>query len=304
VAYRPNPALVTAIRRSAPDNDFAAALLATSLVESGGRLDAVGDNGNSGGPYQENSAGRGHGIPMAQRFDPVASTQRAVSEFSRYRNADPGLWAARAQRPADPKGYAVKVNQLLPVARQILGSGAAPAPMDAVGQIRAGVGGGLDRASFKRINAYLRRSEADVMAGRDPGDVMGLIAALKFRGAPVTMPAAPTARPAPYAGPGASSEPYGWANQLGRKFGLTLSSTYRSPADNARVGGSKTSAHMTQGAATDFSGSPAAMRALAEWAIRSGQFREVFFDPVGQWDNGVFKRQGIGGHSDHVHITR
>jgi hypothetical protein len=96
---------------------------------------------------------------------------------------------------------------------------------------------------------------------------------------------------------------YKWAEELAKRFGLALASTYRSPAKNRAVGGSKTSAHMRRGAATDFAGSPAAMRKLAEWAIRSGRFREVFYDPVGQWDNGRFSRRGIGGHSDHVHIT-
>ena len=63
------------------------------------------------------------------------------------------------------------------------------------------------------------------------------------------------------------------------------------------------SRHLVRGAAADIAGSPDAMRRLAEWAIRSGRFAEVFYDPVGQWDNGRFSRQGIGGHSDHAHLS-
>jgi hypothetical protein len=103
---------------------------------------------------------------------------------------------------------------------------------------------------------------------------------------------------------GTGHDPYQWAKELARQYGLRLSSTYRSPAENARVGGSPTSRHMLLGGAADFSGTPEAMRRLAEWAIRSRRFSEVFYDPVGQYDNGVYSRRGIGGHSDHVHISR
>jgi hypothetical protein len=30
---------------------------------------------------------------------------------------------------------------------------------------------------------------------------------------------------------------------------------------------------------------------------------EAFYDPLGQYDNGRFSNQGIGGHSDHVHLS-
>jgi hypothetical protein len=30
---------------------------------------------------------------------------------------------------------------------------------------------------------------------------------------------------------------------------------------------------------------------------------EAFYDPIGQWDNGQFRPEGIGGHSDHVHVS-
>lgn len=98
---------------------------------------------------------------------------------------------------------------------------------------------------------------------------------------------------------------YDWAQNLASRFGLTVSSTYRNPSQQIATGSRAglRSRHLVKGGAADISGSPAQMKALAEWAIRSGMFAEVFYDPVGQWDNGRFSRQGIGGHGDHVHLS-
>lgn len=92
------------------------------------------------------------------------------------------------------------------------------------------------------------------------------------------------------------------AQQLAKRFGLKITSGRRSPEENRRVGGSPTSAHLT-GRGFDFAGPPDRMMALARWAGNQGSFGEVFYDPWGQWDNDRYQRQGIGGHSDHVHIT-
>lgn len=99
---------------------------------------------------------------------------------------------------------------------------------------------------------------------------------------------------------------YDWADGLAKKFGLKVTSGYRNPAQQ-RATGSRAgmrSRHLVHGGAADISGSPAKMRALADWAIRSGMFAEVFYDPLGYyWDNGRLNKGGIGGHSDHVHIS-
>ena len=92
------------------------------------------------------------------------------------------------------------------------------------------------------------------------------------------------------------------AKALAERFGLRIASGPRSPEENRRVGGSPTSAHLS-GNAYDFSGSSEQMMNLARWAGNQQSYGEVFYDPWGQWDNGQYKRQGIGGHSDHVHIT-
>ena len=126
--------------------DAADELIATTLVESGGRLDAVGDNGNSGGPFQENSAGRGAGIPMKDRFNPEKSAMRAAKEFKAFvdkghspKGFNPGL-AYAAQRPADKADYIAKLNARLADARKILGGGAPSA--DAGNSLNAPIEGG------------------------------------------------------------------------------------------------------------------------------------------------------------------
>lgn len=127
MAYNPDPRLVQAISRFGAD--LAPLLLATTLVESGGRLDAVGDGGLSIGPYQMHSRGRGYGVPPAKRRDPVFSTQSALAEFRRFQKrgySGPEL-AYAAQRPADRSGYIAKIGAVLPEATRILaGAGAAP----------------------------------------------------------------------------------------------------------------------------------------------------------------------------------
>ena len=99
---------------------------------------------------------------------------------------------------------------------------------------------------------------------------------------------------------------YDWADGLAKKFGLKVTSGYRNPAQQ-RATGSRAgvrSRHLVHGGAADISGSPAKMRALADWAIRSGMFAEVFYDPLGYyWDNGRLNKGGIGRHSDHVHLS-
>lgn len=98
---------------------------------------------------------------------------------------------------------------------------------------------------------------------------------------------------------------YDWAKSVAGLYGLSLASTYRSPKHNESVGGSKTSRHMVWGAAADLSGAPSAMYKTAVWAYNKGRppFAEIFYDPWGQWDNGRYSRSGIGGHSDHVHLS-
>jgi cell wall-associated NlpC family hydrolase len=116
MAYGIDPRLKKAIDTEAPDY-LRPVLEATAMVESGGRLDATGDNGSSFGPYQMHRGGRldAAGYTPQQAMDPVLATRAAAKEFQSF--YDKGLrgaeLAAAAQRPADRVGYAKKVEQYL-----------------------------------------------------------------------------------------------------------------------------------------------------------------------------------------------
>ena len=162
-----NPALLAAIRRA--PKEIQAELLATTWAESGGRLDAVGDGGESHGAYQEYTHGRGAGLTPAQRRDPVGSTQRASREFMQYYNKGMrgGELAVSAQRPANRSAYVSKINSYLDDARAVLGQSAG-----------AGVANGLSPETVKAQNESpnpggnglgLEESIATSLAGRKPG---------------------------------------------------------------------------------------------------------------------------------------
>lgn len=124
MAYSPEllQAIVAAAQRHGVPADL---LVATTLIESSGRLDAVGDGGTSHGPFQENDGGRGAGLTVAERRNPAGSADRAAREFAEFarQGFTGGKLAAAAQRPADPQGYATKVDGALPVARRLLAPG-------------------------------------------------------------------------------------------------------------------------------------------------------------------------------------
>lgn len=91
-----------------------AAMLATARVESGLNPRAVGDGGTSFGLYQHHIGGAGGRTrESAQRyFDPVASITERAKQFARL-GIRGGKGAAALQRPADPSGYARKVDAAL-----------------------------------------------------------------------------------------------------------------------------------------------------------------------------------------------
>ena len=73
---------------------------------------------------------------------------------------------------------------------------------------------------------------------------------------------------------------------IARKFGVKVSSGYRSPAHNAEVGGAPNSDHLS-GNAVDFVGSSSALQALYAWALKQGF---PYVEPLSQSKN-------------HVHIS-
>lgn len=98
--------------------------VACMLVESGGNCKAIGDNGTSFGLFQLHKGGHldAFHLTPAQAFNPATNARCALSVFkenlSRY--ANPGQLAAACQRPADPQGYAQKVNASMGEARKLL----------------------------------------------------------------------------------------------------------------------------------------------------------------------------------------
>lgn len=108
------------------------ALLATSLTESGARTGAVGDQGTSFGPFQFHRGGAlGSNTPAwANSYDAVLNR---AQEFRRLQ-VHHGKGAAAVQRPADPTGYAAKVDANYAQAQRLLRGSATPAQSPLVGR--------------------------------------------------------------------------------------------------------------------------------------------------------------------------
>jgi len=101
--------------------------VAMMLIESGGRATAVGDGGTSFGLYQLHQGGMltAAGLTSQQAFDPRTNASVALKSFRHewskgHATRTPGEIAAASQRPADPVGYAAKVDGAMDRARALL----------------------------------------------------------------------------------------------------------------------------------------------------------------------------------------
>lgn len=86
---------------------------ADMLVESNGNSHAVGDHGTSYNLFQEHQGGRLPGGALGARIragDAQAEINWAVPHF---KGGSGGAFAAGVQRPADPAGYARRVDQMI-----------------------------------------------------------------------------------------------------------------------------------------------------------------------------------------------
>lgn len=152
---------------------------APSYLDTGDTSKAVGDAGTSFGPFQEHvGGGAGDAViaaggTVADLFDSQSATDRFIDRYRRAQatlgTATPGDIAAAAQRPADPEGYAAKVNALLG-----LGSPAAAAGSDIASRssgdiarsstTATAVAGdactGVDAGKVARVRAWLDRNAA------------------------------------------------------------------------------------------------------------------------------------------------
>lgn len=103
------------------------AAVAMMLVESGGRSTAVGDNGTSFGLFQLHEGGMltAAGLTKEQAFDPRTNASVSLKSLRHewekgHATRSPGEIAAASQRPADPVGYAAKVDGAMDRARSLL----------------------------------------------------------------------------------------------------------------------------------------------------------------------------------------
>jgi hypothetical protein len=103
------------------------AAVAMMLVESGGRATAVGDDGTSFGLFQLHEGGMltAARLTKEQAFDPRTNATVALSSLRHewekgHATRTPGEIAAASQRPADPVGYAAKVDAAMGRARALL----------------------------------------------------------------------------------------------------------------------------------------------------------------------------------------
>lgn len=112
-----------------------AAMLATEITENGAQWGLTpGDQGTSYGSFQFHKGGALGSHAPSWVMTPDAYLNRA-QEFARL-NVHGGKGAAAVQRPADPSGYALKVQANLGEARRLLGS-TAPAHQVAAPQIQS-----------------------------------------------------------------------------------------------------------------------------------------------------------------------
>lgn len=88
--------------------------VADAYVESKFNATAVGDNNSSYGIFQLHRGGELGSLTPQQAFDPTTNATTALTVFASNQGtySDPGLLAAKSQRPADPSGYALKVDAL------------------------------------------------------------------------------------------------------------------------------------------------------------------------------------------------
>ena len=110
------PLLETIIAAARASGASDVLMVAVAIVESGLNWDTVGDGGTSFGPFQHHRGGALGNHSPDWAMSPAGVTERAYALIGARTGAD----AARIQRPADPAGYAVKVDNALPRARQLV----------------------------------------------------------------------------------------------------------------------------------------------------------------------------------------
>lgn len=306
-----DPAVIAAIRRfSARYGVDPNAVRSIGAVEGGNRRGAVGDHGTSYGPFQlhvggalprgRNAAWAGSdaGIEYAIRQMAIHGArglhgQAAVAAISR-----------NFERPADPATEIRRAMSLYGTSGGFMASQGPREHTNAAFTPQPGSASGNKTALLSYLMGNLQ-SYANTGVASNPMGLSELMAPQAPQVAPnvkerslspaaasvgkqaahglVGVPTGFATRP----GVQLNSQWLSEAERLDRQFGVRINSGYRSPARNRAVGGARHSDHLS-GNAVDFTGSPAAMRALYKYAQKRGY---PYVEPWGQ----------AGG--SHVHIS-
>lgn len=310
-----DPVVVDWIKQAAASTGAdPAALLATSLMESGARRGRVGDQGTSFGPFQFHIGGA-LGSHSPQWANSYAAVLNRAQQFARY-GVHGGAGAAAVQRPADRANYATGVNDLLSRANSILGRtpSGAPAPGSAPRTAATPPARlGYDpQATLDFVNALLGDSSIEYLA--QLGEKLGA------QRAPGGQSAGPPPSTPGGSQPSAPLQPGGgWAGsqhlasslaQIGINDGLKIISEKRNRKMTASGGISDHWVGTKNGFAYDISNgsapTPQMDKAAAQIAARLG---------VPNWKGGVLNvnrggyryqvlyRTNVGGnHYNHVHV--
>jgi hypothetical protein len=256
-------------------------------------------------------------------LDPVTAIQNRA-RFFKQNNITDGSGAAALQRPADPSGYAVKVNNALkglgaalnaPVTGgPALGLGAetpglpAPAPVNPFADRRAGTQSAREKLrpvvvedNVDSVAATSLRDRTNSVRDKREGLAtkrMDALTAAKSE----TVAAGPTG-PNPAAPAPAGDQTYKQILQVGNQMGLRIDGS------NQTTGGSHTAgSNHYAGRAVDYGDAkndPEKLKRLAAWARRNApRIKEFYYDPLGWYiRDGKIIKGSIGGHGDHAHIA-
>lgn len=167
-------------------------MLATEITEDGARLGVIGDNGTSAGSFQFHRGGALGNHPFSWADTYPAFLNRA-QEFARLQ-VHHGKGAAAIQRPADPTGYATKVDANTAEARRLLGAVATPSARPVASQPQASA-----PITLRSLPGQQTNDDADIGTSLIQSilDSNAKLAGISSIHLPVATPIAPRQTPAP-----------------------------------------------------------------------------------------------------------
>jgi hypothetical protein len=324
-SYNPDPQLVDWINQAAGETGAdPVALLATSLMESGGKLHgSAGDKGTSFGPFQFHIGGALGTHPPSWASTYAAILNRAT-EFARL-GVRGGRGAALVQRPADPKLYAQGVDGLLAQAHAILaklGGGAFASTTPTATGMPALTGlKGLNQPARDFYAQSGPEAAVGILEAKSPGEARILfenankkyhVPAQTFKPAALTPPPATTGGVsfAPGGGWGGSYALATTLADIGKGLGLKAVSEKRATKMTASGGvsdhwtGSKTSYayDMSNGSAPTPQMDKFATQAAAALGVPNWHGGVLNVDKGGYRYQILYRTHVGGNHFNHVHV--